>query len=257
MNEKHVMVMRNNPKKKCFLISAELKEQVGALADITKILAIRGVDILEGQIYVTKEGRGYFTFFAEAADAKTDADFLIQMLRGSSFLESVEAVESRKGIIIDSLNFPLTTDFGERSVLLSAESARETFRKAREQYGRNAADLIYSLGFSNGSGVWAKLFGGLGRDKESLQEFLSYYAAIGMGKATLVRYRAEANTVTVSVEGCFECEGVQSASPVSAFFVGVLAGSFSSLFGIQMVANETRCIATGAKSCEFEIGPEA
>lgn len=257
MNEKQVMVMRHNPKKKYFLISARLKEQVGALADITKILAIRGIDILEGQNYVTEGGLACVTLFTETANAKTDANFLEQMLKGSTFLDSVEVLESHRGMIIDSLNFPLVTDYGERSILFSAESARETFQAAKGQYGRNATDLIYSLGYSHGKSVWSKLFAGLEKDKESVQESLAFFSAVGMGRVTLVRYKADANLLTVAVDGCFECEGLQAESPVSAFFVGVLAGSFTALFGRGMVANETKCIAMGAKKCEFEIGPEA
>lgn len=257
MSEKQVMVMRNNPKKRFFLISARLKEQVGALADITRILAIRGVDILEGQIYVNLEGFGVVTLFTEAADPKADADFLKQMLQGSSFLESIVVLESRKGVIIDTINFPLMTDFGERSILLSAESVSESFRKAKSEYGNTAADLIYSLGFSHGKGIGSKLFTGLGKDKEAVEDLLAFYGAVGMGKAALERFRGEDKSFTVSVESCFECEGLQSTAPVSAFLAGVLAGSFTSLFGREVVANETKCIAMGAKKCEFEIGPEA
>jgi predicted hydrocarbon binding protein len=256
MDAKRVMVMRRDPKKKYFLISAMLKEQVGALADITKILAIRGVDILEGHIHVASEPHGYVTLFAEATDKKADADFLKQMLQGSSFLESVTVLESRKGLIVDTVNFPLATDFGERSILFSAESVRDIFRTAKEGHGGNAAEMIFNLGFTQGSGIASKLFVGLDREKDSLQDFLSFYGAVGMGKITLDRYNAETDTLRVSVDGCFECEGLQSASPVSVFFQGVLAGSFASLFGREMVAKETKCVAMGAKKCEFDIGPK-
>jgi len=257
MNEKQVMVMRHDPKKKYFLISTMLKEQVGALADITRILAVRGVDILEGQIYTTMEGHGYVTLFAEARDARIDVNFLKQILRGSTFLEATVVLESHKGMIIDSVNFPLVTDFGERSILLSAEAVRETFRTTREGYGKEAADLIYRLGFSYGSGVWSKLFTGLEKDKGSVEGFLAFYSAVGLGKATLERYRVEASILRVSVEGCFECEGLEASSPASAFFLGVLAGSFGALFGREMVAREIKCVAMGDKRCEFELTPRA
>jgi predicted hydrocarbon binding protein/predicted amino acid-binding ACT domain protein len=257
MTEKVVMVMRRDPKKRYFLISAMLKEQVGALADMTKILAIRGVNILEGHIYVTSEPHGYVTLFAEATDAKADADFLKQMLKGSSFLESVTVLESRKGMIVDTVNFPLMTDFGQRSILLSAESVRDLFRTAKEGYGNTASEAIYSLGFSQGGVISSKLFVGLEKEKETLQEFLSFYGAVGMGKPIIEKYSAEAETLRVSVEGCFECEGLQSSSPVSTFFLGVLAGSFTTLFGKDVSVKETKCVAMGAKKCEFEIGPSA
>ena len=256
MDEKHVMVGRYDPKKRYFMISAKLKEQVGALADMTKILAIRGVNILEGQIYVTDEPMGYVTLFAEATDKKTDANFLKQMLAGSSFMETVGVIESRKGMIIDTLNFPLMTDFGERSILLSAGAVREALRATKEGYGKIGADVIYSLGFSQRTGAWSSLLSGRAKDKESLQEFVEFYSAVGMGKVTVEKYNADANTASVSVEGCFECQGLQSSTPMSLFFLGVLAGGLTSFFGMEMSAKETKCTAMGAKRCEFDIAPK-
>jgi predicted hydrocarbon binding protein/predicted amino acid-binding ACT domain protein len=256
LGEKHFMVMRYGPKKKYFLISAKLKEQVGALADFTKILAIRGVDVLDGRIHVSEVPEGYFTLFVEASNPRVDAGFLKQMLNNSSFIESLTVTESRSGMIVDSVDFPLVSGDGRRSIVLTADSARDLFSRAIDVWGKNAEDMVYQLGVDYGADAWSGRIGGLVSDGESLQEYLRLYAAIGMGMVFVERFKQDVPSIEVSVERLFECEGVESPSPRSVFFRGVLAGIASLLFGREMVAREVACVATGAKRCRFEISPK-
>jgi len=255
MNEKHVMVLRHVPKKKFFIISAKLTEQVGVLADLSKLLAVRGMTILEGHIHVPNPSYGYVTLLAEATDPATDADLLRQVLKGSIFLQSLTVIESKGGMIIDSVNFPLVGAMDRRAVLMSAESMRDLFDLVAAKWGKEAEDLIYGLGVGYGNGFWAELSGALGKDKDSMQEYLEFFSAIGMARATVERFKSNVPSLEVSVERLFECEGVTSKAPKSVFFRGVLAGSSSSLFGREMTARETDCIATGDKKCKFDVIP--
>ena len=253
MNEKHVMVSRYDSGKRYFLISARLRQEVGALSDFTKILAVRGIDVLEGHIYVSREPEGYVTFFAEAKDKRIDSRFINQLLKGSSYLEGLTVVESRRGLIVDSVNFPLMTGAGRRSVLLSADSVREVFHEAVRKYGDPAREMIYWIGFSYGKDTWQTSFGGIGFDKQDLQEYLEVYSAIGMGRPFLEKLKGEVPVARVAVEHCFECEGRRGDRPESIFMSGVLAGSFTVAFGRDMVARESQCVAMGSKRCIFEV----
>ena len=257
MNEKHLMVLRYSPKKKYFLISMKLAEQVGVLADLSKLLAVRGMTILEGHIHVANPSYGYVTLLAEASDPATDADLLRQVLKGSMFLQSLTVIESKGGLIIDSVNFPLIGAMDKRAVLMPAETMKDLFNLAEVKWGNEAEDLVYRLGVEYGNGIWTEISGALKKDKESLQEFLEFYSAIGMARATVERFKLNVPSVQVSVEKLFECEGVAAKTPRSIFFRGVLSGSGSSFFGREMVAKETDCIATGDKKCKFEVVPVA
>ena len=256
LGEKHFMVMRHGLKKKYFLISAKLKEQVGALADLTKILAIRGIDVLEGRIHVSGAREGYVTLFLEAANPRVDVDFLKQMLSNSSFVESLTVTESRNGMIVDSVDFPLVTGDSRRSIVVTADSAQDFFSRAIDRWGKNAEDMVYQLGVDYGADAWSGTTVGSVSDGESLQEYLQLYAAIGMGMVFVEKFRQGVPSIEVSVERLFECEGIESSSPRSVFFRGVLAGTASLLFGREMVAREVACAAAGAKRCRFEISPK-
>lgn len=247
------MVLRHVPKKKFFIISAKLTEHVGVLADLSKLLAVRGLTILEGHIHVPNPSFGYLTLLTEATDSGTDADLIRQMLKGSMFLQSLTVIESKGGMIIDSVNFPLIGAQDKRSVLMSAESVRDLFDLAKAKWGKDAEDLVYRLGVGYGTGVWTEISSALGRDKESLQEYLEFYSAIGMARATVERFKSNVPSAEISVERLFECEGITSKDPKSIFFRGVLSGSISSFFGKEMVAKETTCISTGSKKCRFEV----
>jgi predicted hydrocarbon binding protein len=257
VDEKHIMVVRYGPKKRYFLISAKLSEHVGALADFTKILAIRGVNILEGSIHVSDAPEGHVTLFVEGSDPRTDAGFLEQMLSGSSFLESVEVFEGRNGMIVDSASFPLVSDVAGRSILLTTDSLRNLFSHVTEKWGKDAEELIYQLGVDYGSGLWSGTASAPVSDKESLQQYLHVYGAIGMGRVTVEKFRDAVPSVDLSVEGLFECEGPRSPAPRSVFFRGILAGTASSVFGREMAAREVACVAAGAKKCQFEVRPKS
>lgn len=258
MSDKHVMVLRYNPKKKYFLISLKLKEQVGALADVSRVLAIRGFDILEGHIFVNPEElHGYMTFFAEASNPKVDSRFIKQLLEGSSFLESATVIESRRGLIIDSVNFPLRSSLGDRAILLRSEPFRQMLSWVMERYGKEGEEMVYQSGYAYGSVSWTELFGGLEMDKQALEEYLQVLSAIGIGRPRIERFEAEVPSIHIVVESSFECEGVTSSTPRAIFLSGFLAGALGALFGKELFCAETKCVANGAKVCEFEIGPKA
>ena len=54
MSEKYVMVLRHEPGRRYFLISVKAEERVGALADLSRLLAVRGFDVLEGHVFVDR-----------------------------------------------------------------------------------------------------------------------------------------------------------------------------------------------------------
>lgn len=258
MNDRYVTVLRYDPSKRYFLISAKLKEQVGALADLTRILAVRGFNILEGYFFVPKgQPTGTMTLIAEASRQKVDKDFVQQLLEGSSFIDSVEVVESKKGLIINSVNFPVRWEAEGRVLLLQTDALKQMFTAMRDKLGKEADGFLYKLGSDYARKIWKDLFSGLPVDQESIQYQLELYSALGFGKPEITRYKQQVPSAKISVSGSFECEDGHSSVPMSHFLRGALGGSFEVFLGRGLTTTESQCVAMGAKNCEFEISAKS
>jgi predicted hydrocarbon binding protein len=255
MEDRYVTVLRYHPAGRYFLISVKIREQVGALADLTKILAVRGFNILEGHFFSPKDNpSGFVTVIAETSGPKTDIQFVQQLLESSPYLESVSIAESKKGLIIDSLNFPVRLGSGGRMVMLQTGALQKILRSIRAKLGEGADEFVYGLGLDYGTQTWRELFSGLPGEQDVVQYELELLTALGMGRAKVTGYKAQPPSVKLSIEGSFECEGEKSDSPACHFLSGMLAGGLGVAMHGELGARETKCAAKGARACEFEVG---
>jgi predicted hydrocarbon binding protein len=78
-------------------------------------------------------------------------------------------------------------------------------------------------------------------------------SAMGLGVPEVTRADGALDHITVRMSENFECIGQKSEVPTSHFMTGFLAGVMSVILEKPMGCGETRCIATGAKYCEFDI----
>ena len=64
--DKEVMVFHYDPKKKVFLVSLHLENEPGALGNLADLLAVRGMNILEGFFGgMSSEPKATVSFFVE------------------------------------------------------------------------------------------------------------------------------------------------------------------------------------------------
>ena len=251
------MVMRRHPEKKYFLISVELANEVGALSEVLRVLAIRELNILEGYSCVKrKEREAVWSCVVETKNPRMDTNFLRELLEGSDYVEKVEIEESHGGLIIDSLNFPVIWGGGERCVVLSSGFINQSFEEAMVRFGEIASGFIYEIGTNYGSSVWASAFGAAHEDIEaSLREATKLLSASGVARAEVIDFNRDVPSVTFSLLDSFECAKAESKVPHSHFVRGILCGAVSAAFKQNLKSVESECIALGDKRCLVVVSP--
>ena len=252
------MIYRYDPKKKYFLVSLKLENKPGALGNIGDLLAIRGINILEGFFGGISNGsKGTMGFFLETTNQKMDEAWLKDLLQGSVMVSDVEVRSGVEGFLADSVNFPLTWNTGERAVLMRMSTLRAMLDAVRESDPKHGPAALYKQGFDFGYTGWENLLD-LHRPKtrEGLAEMLNIHVAAGWGHLELTDLDVPAKRAWLRMDDGFECADVSANSPVGFFTSGHLAGVMSAYFGVKMRSTESKCTSVGDEHCEFYIEPE-
>jgi hypothetical protein len=254
---KDVMVFRYDPKKRYFLVSLHLENKPGSLGNLSNLLGIRGINILEGFFGGISYGpQGTVSFFVESTNERMDEGWLTDFLKSSVGVSGIEVKKASEGFLGDSLNFPLTWNSGDRAVLMRADDLRAMLNAVKTADPERGGAFVYLQGFNHGQATWQRLFGmHAPKTREGLAEMLSIYAATGWGRADLTDLNPGKASARVKVEESFECASSSGGKRQSNFIRGHLAGAFSVYFGREVKAVETRCVSSGDKQCEFIISP--
>jgi len=255
--DKEVMVFHYDPKKKVYLVSLHLNNEPGALGNLANLLAVRGMNILEGFFGGTStEPKATVSFFVETANQRMDESWLKEFIESSVLVSDVEVMPGVDGFVADSLNFPLTWNTGDRAVLMRTASLRTMFvtiMAADREEGKRA---IYDQGFSYARATYERLFSTYRpKGKEGLAEVLKTYSATGWGRLELSSLDPESKRAKLKLEEGFECTGMSTGKSESNFIRGHLAGVMTTFFGSRVKAVEIKCISKGDPSCEFEVSP--
>lgn len=248
-----------NPNKKVFLVSVDLKNVSGALAGLTAALSEAGVNTLSGFTEAKAgEERGTWGFFAEASQDMR-ASKLKELLDSSSFVRESEVVEGTGGLVVDTIHFPLKLNSGETMILARKEVFGDMFRRLGEMFGTGGEAIIFEEGEATGESDGRRLVEVFGKSlaQQSIPELTMLYLTLGWGQPELVRFNPSPFHATLRIYNSFECLGQKSTKPNSNFIRGHLAGLINVLFSKHVKCRETKCMALGDESCEFEISEEA
>lgn len=251
---KDVMVYQREKGRKLFLVSLSLKHEVGAIADLSVRLEKARFSITSGSVSTPdSDGWGTCSFFIEANQGRPTVDEVEKILGASSFVRQPQVKEARNGLIVDSLNFPLTWNSGDRAIMLRSHFFDVMEAGARELLQSGADVLFYQMGYRHGKPTWDDLLpANRVKDKADLQEVISIYAAVGWGIPEVASLDPDSKTAVVRFADNFECVE-KKAQPGSNFVRGHLAGLFTSLFGMPAKVVETRCTSVGDDYCEFDV----
>ena len=255
--DKDVMIFHYDPKKKVYLVSLHLENEPGALGNLADMLAVRGMNILEGFFGgMSSEPKATISFFVETANQRMDESWLKEFIESSAYASDVEVRPGVDGFVTDSVNFPLTWNTGDRAVLMQTNSLRKMFDAVMAADPGEGERVIYDQGFSYARATYERLFL-IYRPKSraGLAEMLKIYSATGWGRLELSGLDPEHRRAKLKLEEGFECTGMTTGRPESNFIRGHLAGALSTYFESQVKAVETRCISKGDSYCEFEISP--
>jgi predicted hydrocarbon binding protein len=253
---KDVMVYRYDPRKKYFLVSLHLENKPGALGNLANLMGIRGLNILEGFFGgVAYETKATVSFFVESTSTSMDEGWLKDFLESSVYVSDVEVKSGVEGFLVDSFNFPLAWNNGDRAVLMRVEGLRVMLDsvKAADPKGGEA---LYRQGFAYGKVTWENLMGiHRPKTKEGFAEMLKIYGSTGWGKMELSDLNAPHLHARLKMTESFESAGLATGKAQCNFVAGHVAGAMSAYFEREVKAEETKCLSRGDSHCEFEVSP--
>jgi len=254
---KDVMVYRYDPKKKYFLVTLSLENKPGALGNVADVLAVRGINILEGFFGGISSGsKGNMSFFLESTNPSMDEEWLKDFISSSVYVSDVQVRSGVEGFLSDTFNFPITWNNGDRAVLMRVEGLRAMLDAVKSADPEAGAASVYAQGFSYGKWAYDNLLAmHRPKTKEGLAELLKLYLATGWGKTELVDFDPGHKRARIRMKEGFECGGLSTGNCESNFIRGHLAGALSSYFDTDLKGVETKCGSKGDEYCEFEISP--
>jgi len=144
---------------------------------------------------------------------------------------------------------------GVRYLLIRPETLAEFQKALEERIGEEAGELLYGGGFTGGCLSTKKYKETFGYgDGETVQFMMGMGGQIGWGRFQVEEFSPEAKTLIVTVRSSpFAMAYGDSAHPVCHVTRGVMAGMAQTLFGDDVTATETHCLAKGDDRCRFLI----
>ncbi|MCS7098116.1 MAG: hypothetical protein NZ922_03965 [Candidatus Methanomethyliaceae archaeon] len=168
------------------------------------------------------------------------------------------AKPKRKGIIIDTISFPLMA--GRSRVIIFRDFAYSNIIKGlRERFGSGGEVLLYYIGLECGRG-FGKLHKEFAQDVE-IEDPAEIYREIscaffqwaGFGRIADVEITEEGGSITL--HDSFECEIMRNKlrKSYSQLVRGMITGILNEVFNKEFDVIEERCLAKGDPFCRFKI----
>ncbi len=246
------------PGKALFHIAVQTEDRPGALVAVADILRSESLNLLHVSMSGIPGGCAVGHLYVEGNTAGIRAA-LEERLRESEIIRAVRVEEGRDGLLVGKalpLRSPQSRDSGLRMIALPSPYLFSTLDTLREEMGSGGAALVYRQGAQLGRNLWARHAEGLGgieKVRIHLEYLLEGLALVGFGRVKLLDIDPKKGTARVRLSESIECVDHQLRYPYSQFFRGYFAGVFSTILGGEMTCVETKCIAMGAGTCEFEI----
>lgn len=243
------------PKRNFYLLNLEIKNRVGNLAVISKALADSRIGILNGSFSVGLGGVANWLIFVQPEDQGMSGDSIKHLLLSLPDVVSCRIKQSKDGLLVDELSFPIVTTSGERAMILRNDIFNGMLRATREKFGSGADVILFDQGESAGKVSGKELIAAMGKEKinELLAQLIGMYQSLGWGMAQLLVMNLSPFRLVIRMYESAECTGQKSAKPVGHFLRGHMVGVTEEVAGIEAYCAETSCVATGAKYCEFSL----
>ena len=230
--------------------------KVGVLKSFLEIIAEKGFPLLYLTLATPKVSEPILCFLVIDATDRTDAVMsLVSKLKNHQDVQNVEILKPLfDGYLVNTI-FDFLTIADERSVIFRRTIYEAFLKTVREFFGTGGGALLYHIGSVIGRKAFEnhiKITGGEFKKLLTVSEAL--FKASGFGEAKIIEVDIKSKQGKVKIKNNFECELFKNANEPSSHFVrGLWAGWFEKLFGKEVKAIETKCIAKGDKYCEFEI----
>ena len=220
----------------------------------------RGIKVMRASVYRDKRVHAFLVVDVTGKEGYEPDELLREVKSSGAKVKVVRVIPPlARGYLVDKEYFPF--HLGPfRAVILPFPLYKAMIKDLQEKFGGSVGAFLYHSGYAMGKRAiksHRKIFKA-GVDERRLAEMhlLLLFLTSGMGKPEITYLSPARRRAKVRMEGNFECElFVGSGKPSSNFVRGLLAGVFAGIFGADVKAVETKCIAAGDKYCEFEIEP--
>jgi len=243
------------PKKNYFLLNLELRNRLGDVAAVSRVLADANIEVLTGSFTRGAGGKpGSWQVFVQPLNPMT-SDEMKRLLLSCPDVVGVQTKESRDGLLVDSVTFPIKVSSGQRAMIIRNDVWNSMLQKTREKFGSGGDVIIYEQGNMAGRMSGKELFVALGRTflTQQLDQVIAMYQALGWGRAKILSFSQSPLSVTIRMWDSAECMGQKSDKPTGHFVRGHIAGNIEEIFGIECKCVETNCLARGNSYCEFVL----
>jgi len=242
------------PKRNYYLLNLEIRNRLGDLAAVSKVLADSRIEILNGSFIRGVAGKpGTWQVFVEPLNPNTKAEEIKHLLLSVPDVKSCLVKQSKDGLLVDTLTFPVILSSGQRAMIMRNDIWNGMLRKTREKFSSGADVIIYDQGLSAGKITGRELLTALGKEKviEHVDEIIGMYQALGWGKARVMEFDQNPFVLVVRMSESAECTGQKSERPTSHFIRGHMLGVAEEIFGVEAKCTETSCVSQGNKYCEY------
>ncbi|MEM3740356.1 MAG: V4R domain-containing protein [Candidatus Korarchaeum sp.] len=245
------------PGKELVTICIEIRsDRIGILADISKLIAERGFNVINGVLQV-ECGRGFILLVVERA-GDTPLDDLRGALSGVEGVGEVLCEESTTlGLAISTHLFPLTRD-GVRIISLSELGLRALIENLSRMIGEGASNaVLFRIGYEMGKG-FAETYSEIARKSgiEDPIDVMRYVMARMLAASGWAKAQIEVSERTLRVilkDGLEAIASGRSEGPSCYFTKGIIAGALTRILRSPVEVSEMKCQAAGGDHCEFSI----
>lgn len=249
-----------DPQSNTYFISVTLVNRSGALASFLDVLKNYNLNIIGimGEA-VTRKEEIEVSIFLETPVKIDRTKLEIMIKKEISRMKAVKDVRIfdhfLEGFDADVYHFPLTVEKTRVAIfpLTVLEGFIKTLRKAFDK--PVSQTILWYQGREVGRTIFASYEKDFGFKGIRALEFLRIRALLfGWAYMEVSKLEESRKTAMVRLFDNWECELFRGSNELQNHFMrGILAGFFSSLFGVEVDAVETKCIAKGDSFCEFII----
>ncbi len=227
-------------------------DEVGALAQVTAVIAKHGVNLINGGTYDAGDGKKFlFSVFADLAHADCQPDDLATELKGLPCVSAV-SITRTEDVVYDQRLFPVLLFENNRAVIMPGESMAFMERDMNKQLGQQGLQLIFEVGRSSGLSVAAlhrNMLSDADRDT-LLMTATDDMRARGWGIVHIETKGAETKIKVSVKEPIFA--GIQGAHS-SWWLMGLVSGFVEAIYGYRTAVSGRTKFNAETKVFSFDL----
>jgi predicted hydrocarbon binding protein len=242
------------PKTKYFLLNIDLRNRLGDLAAVSNVLSEAKIQILSGTFVRGMGGKpGTWQVFVQPINPEITLEEIKRLLLSCPDVINCHIRESRDGLLVDSMTFPIKVSSGQRAMIMRNDVWNNMLQRTREKFSSGGDVIIYEQGVMAGRTAGKELLMALGKDKivQQMDQIVATYQAFGWGKAKIITFRQSPLNLVLRFWESAECMGHKSDKPTGNFIRGHIVGVMEELYQLETICVETSCLAKGNLYCEF------